>query len=253
MAGDAARVAFVREGANRVVAFAVLASLVLHALLFVVLPSVRELSALLPPEPEPLIARVERLPPPEPAVPKVSRKPPPEPRRAAAVAQPAPPPAPEPIPVPQEAVSTPVPAPTPAPAPAPAAAPAPAPAPAIVPLARIDPSVLVPDAAPAVDASELEHYRRELTRAAARFKRYPRVAIDNNWEGEVVLVLAIGADGRIAGLRVRRGSGYEVLDRQAREMFEKAKPFVPLPAALRGKAFEVELRAVYNLNAQRSG
>jgi hypothetical protein len=44
-----------------------------------------------------------------------------------------------------------------------------------------------------------------------------------------------------------------VLDHQAREMFEKAKPFVPLPAALRGKAFEVELRAVYNLNAQRSG
>jgi hypothetical protein len=76
-----------------------------------------------------------------------------------------------------------------------------------------------------VDVSELGHYRRELTRAAARFKRYPRVAIDNNWEGEVVLVLAIGADGRIASLRVRRGSGYEVLDRK------KGIRCAPLPMA----------------------
>ena len=86
-----------------------------------------------------------------------------------------------------------------------------------------------------------------------RYKRYPRVAIDNNWEGEVVVRMAVGADGRIAALRVARSSGHEVLDRQALEMFRSAKPRVQIPGELRGREFELELRAVYSLRDQRSG
>jgi protein TonB len=241
MAGDAARVAPVREGANRSLGVAVLASILLHALLLA-LPVTRELSALTPPEPRPLVARVERpeSPPAPPQLPvREIRKP--EPQRPGPVAKPAPA-APQPAPV----------APPAAPA-APALASAPAPAPAPVP--RIDPSVVATVAPPAsaVEAGALERYRQAVTRAAARFKRYPRVAIDNNWEGEVVVLAAIGADGRLASLRVKRSSGFEVLDLQALQMFDNASRFVPLPAELRGRACELELRAIYKLRDQRSG
>ena len=241
MAGDAAQLIPMREGANRSLGVAVLASILLHALLLA-FPVTRELSALTPPEPRPLVARVARpeSPPAPPQLPvREIRKP--EPQRPGPVAKPAPA-APQPAPVAPPA--------TPA---APALAPAPAPAPAPVP--RIDPSVVATVAPPAsaVEAGALERYRQAVTRAAARFKRYPRVAIDNNWEGEVVVLAAIGADGRLASLRVKRSSGFEVLDLQALQMFDNASRFVPLPAELRGRACELELRAIYNLRDQRSG
>jgi hypothetical protein len=44
-----------------------------------------------------------------------------------------------------------------------------------------------------------------------------------------------------------------VLDSQALEMFKRAKPLVPIPSALRGKEFIIELRAIYNLRDQDSG
>lgn len=235
-----------REG--RVFAYAVLASIALHALLLAALPGFRELSALIPEEPEPLIARVERLKPP-PAKPEAREPPAPKPAPAA---KPAPLPKPvAPLPRTQPLVIPPSASPA---EPAPLVQ-APAPAPAPAPLTRIDPRLLVPEP-PAPDperSGALEHYRQELVRVASDFKRYPRVAIDNNWEGEVLVRLAVGADGRIASLRVARGSGYEVLDREALQMFEAAKPFVEIPRALRGKAFELELRAIYNLRDQRSG
>lgn len=229
-----------REG--RVFAYAVLASIGLHALLIAALPEFREFKALVRSEPEPLIARVERLEPPAPK-PAPAAKPTPLPKATAPLprTQPLviPPPASpaEPAPLAQP----------PAPAPAPAAAPA--------PLTHIDPRLLAPEP-PAPDperAGALERYREALVRVASDFKRYPRVAIDNNWEGEVLVRLAVGADGRIASLRVARGSGYDVLDRQALQMFEAAKPLVAIPRALRGKAFDLELRAIYNLRDQRSG
>lgn len=240
---------------GRALAVAVLASIALHALLLAALPGLRELAALVPPEPEPLIARIARLAPPRPAPPAPKAEPAPV---AKPEPKPAPPPAAKPAPAPRPApiVIPPPAAPAePAPmvrAPEPALAPAPSPAP---PITRIDPRLLLPET-PAPDPARegaLERYREELVRIASDFKRYPRVAVDNNWEGEVRVRLAVGADGRIASLRVARSSGYAALDRQALQMFEAAKPLVEIPPALRGQAFELELRAIYNLRDQRSG
>ncbi len=58
---------------------------------------------------------------------------------------------------------------------------------------------------------------------AARYKRYPRFARDNGWEGKVELHLEIGADGAIASLRVAHGTGYSILDQQALEMVRSAE------------------------------
>lgn len=234
-----------RERARRVFGYAVLASLLLHALVFYVLPAAREFAALVPPEPEPLIARVEQLEPPPPAppapAPAVKPKPKPEPEPAASpvVAEPAP----------EERIATVPPVPEPAtPAPAPAPEPQPvAPPPAPAPPPRVEPP------APSAQETAIAGFRESLLERARRDKRYPRVAVDNLWEGTVAVRMSIGADGRIAALRVTRGSGHAVLDREALRLFEAARSRVPIPRALRGQAFEIDLEAVYELTGQRSG
>jgi protein TonB len=221
-----------RDGASRVLGYAVLASFLLHALLFLVLPAAREFAAPVPPEAEPLVARVERLEPPPAAAPAaVPEKRKPAPRAPMRIVKPAPAPAPVAEPAAEPAPPRPdpvVPAPQPSPAQPAPSAPASAPTPALDPRIRSD-------------------YALRISEAAERDKVYPRVAIDNNWQGAVGLVMAIGSDGRIASLRVTKSSGHRVLDDQALEMFARAKPRVRMPAALRGREFELELRAVFRL------
>src|SRR5437773_2146791 len=110
-----------------------------------------------------------------------------------------------------------------------------------------------PPGAAAVDEGSLAQYRLQLISAARKYKRYPRVAMDNNWEGDVVVRMVIGANGMISALSIKTSSGHEVLDQQALDMFKKAKPLVQIPPSLRGKEFILELKAIYNLKDQDSG
>jgi len=231
-----------RDGANRAFGYAILASILLHALLLLALPSLRGMAAQSPPSPGPLVARlVQARPATEPAAAVEELRQPSTPQQRSvaprAIARPAPAPAVAAVPQPASPTTS------------GAAPPAPA---ASGPVARVEPQPAAP--APAgPDPGVLERYRLQIVTAAARFKRYPRSAIDNNWEGEVVVRMMIGADGRIAALGIKSSSGHEILDRQALEMFRIAKPFVLLPAELAGKEFELELRAIYSLKDQRSG
>ena len=104
-----------------------------------------------------------------------------------------------------------------------------------------------PAAKPVTDAAVVLRYSSDVVKAAKRIERYPRAAVDNNWTGEVKVTMQIGANGRIADLRVTQSSGYALLDRNALQMFESAQPLVAIPRELAGKAFEVDLRAIYNV------
>ena len=229
---------------SRAITYAVGASLALHAVLLALrapepqspppLPSVTITAHLAepeaaPPAPAPSApAPVERKP--EPRVekprPKVERpKPAPPAPSTFSVAPAAPPPA-EPAPPVSE----------PAPAPAPAAQSAPGPV------------ASAPPAPPAPDVSTLiARYRSQFIGAAVRYKRYPLAARDNGWEGDVVVHLEVSANGDLGPLTVKKSSGHKVLDDQALEMFRLASPQVPLPPALRGRAFGFDVRAVYSL------
>lgn len=231
-----------RDGANRAFGYAVLASILLHALLLLALPSLRELVAR--PAPAPLVARLVRdAPKPQPAMPVEEMRQPSMPEKRPAEARPAAKSAPAPVEQPAPAVAN---------EPAPTAPAAPVTPVAPGPIARIEsqPAAALPAAA---NPGVLGRYRLQLLTVAARFKRYPRSAIDNNWEGEVVVRMTIGADGMIAAIGIKSSSGHEILDRQALEMFRTAKRFVLLPPELAGKEFELELRAIYSLKDQGSG
>jgi len=242
-----------RDGVSRALLLAFAASILLHVALFVVLPRVRELSAPVPPESQPLIAHLVEEPPAappaeKPAAPPKPKPAPPKPRPAPPKPRPAPPPEPAPAPAPVPAPElnpSPLGAPTPVPEPAAPAAPPPPAVAAAPPAATVAPG---PPAPPALDTAAVARFRSGVAREAVRYKIYPRVAVDNGWEGDVLVRMTIGPDGRIAALRVTRGSGYEVLDRQALEMFRRAKPEVPVPASLRGRSFDLDLLAVYRLS-----
>ncbi len=250
---------------NRVFHYAIAASILFHGLLLVIAPrqSAKQQSAL----PGPIVARLVQsattAPQAEPQKPQAEpQKPQAEPTPPTPA--PTPPLKPSPIakPVPKapskaEAPSTPQkssPTPSPAPSaePAPSAPPTAAPAPG--PVAKADPQPGAQAPAPSADdAGSLAQYRMQLIGVAKRYKRYPRAAMDNNWEGDVVVRMVIGANGMIASVSIKTSSGHELLDKQAIEMFTKAKPLVPIPSALRGKEFAIEVRAIYNLKEPDSG
>jgi len=233
------------NGHNRVFQYAILASLALHALLLLGFPDLIDRARRAVSLPAPLIARLME---PEPAAPA----PPPAPVEKVEPPKPAPrltkpvPKAMQPAPVaPAPVVEQPAPpveSPQPAqPVPAPPVAAA-----ASQPTAPATQSTATLRAAPSADAQSRDQYRVQLIDEARRHKRYPPLARENNWQGNVLVGVAIAADGR-ASVTVKGSSGHELLDRQALDMFRQAARAVPVPSALRGKEFALEVRAVYGL------
>ena len=228
---------------NRPFHYALGASLALHALVLFSFPNLLDTArraATLPP----LIAQLMEPPAPEPVP-----VPAPPPEKRLVEKKPAPRVA---KPVPR--VETPVvreetppvveaPAPVPAPAPAPVAAPP--------PVAAVEPQS-APSPAPQAPPAEIpesisrDQYRVQLIDEARRHKRYPALARENNSQGDVKVAGADAANGRPT-VTLRGSSGYEVLDRQALEMFSRAARAVSIPPSLRGKEFTLEVRAVYGL------
>ncbi len=212
---------------SRGLIFAVTASLALHALVFLAVSERRPPARAPEPSPGPIEARLAEPTPPavEPAVRAEKSKPAVKPEtRPAAVAPEASVAIPEP---PSAAVEA-----------APVAPP---------PVARTEaaPPTAQPGKA-AAGPGTLGQYRLQLIAAARRYKRYPPLARENNWEGNVLVGVAIAANGA-AAVSVKASSGYQILDQQALEMFRQATQAVPVPPALRGKEFAFEVRAVYGL------
>jgi protein TonB len=263
------------DASNRMFGIAVLISIVVHAVLLVSFPGLRE-SRKATVFPGPLTARLvepRAAPAPAPPAPKLdeTRKPAPEPPKPAVQEAPQPKIEPPPAPVAKPApapVAKRAPEPKPEPRPAPAASPAaaapskPAAEPAQTasaapaapasaapktapgPVARVDPQPAAP--APSTeDAGTLEQFRVRIIQAAGRYKRYPRVAMDNNWEGRVGVRIQFNAEGRRASISVASSSGHEVLDKVALDMITKA--FVPVPPALRGREFTIDIPVIFNL------
>jgi protein TonB len=240
---------------RRLLEAALACSLALHAVLLLVpiywdrtpAPPQQVLNARLAPKPVPPAPKPEApAPKPEPAAKPAPPAAPKTPPRAAPppkpAAQPTPAPAPQPAPVIQATPQTPAAPEAPRMAPAPATPAPPAAAPAAAPR---------PDAAAAAaavqEADLIAQYRVEVIEVAIRLRRYPLIARDNNWQGQSDVRLALSADGGIAALAVRKGSGFKVLDEEALAMIRGAHGKVPVPAALRGKPFAIDVPVIFEL------
>ena len=107
-------------------------------------------------------------------------------------------------------------------------------------------------AAPSTDADPgtLRQYQLAIITTARKYKRYPRAAMDNNWEGKVEVRMVIGANGMIVSISIKTSTGHELLDKTALDMITKAKPLTPIPASLRGKEFTVDVPVVFSLKEE---
>jgi protein TonB len=101
------------------------------------------------------------------------------------------------------------------------------------------------------DPGSVARFRLELMDIARRYKRYPRIAQDNNWEGRVELRIVFAENGAMTALTVRKSAGRAVLDDEAQAMIRSAQPQVTLPSALRGKAFVLEIPVEFSLRDAR--
>src|SRR5205814_10237880 len=119
----------------------------------------------------------------------------------------------------------------------------------VAPIAAIATTEPAPPQA-ATDSISVAQYRQQLITTALRYKRYPPAAVDNEWQGDVIVRLSVAASGTIAGVSLARSSGYGPLDEQALAMFRNAAAEAPVPQGLRGQEFAIEVRAVYNLKDQ---
>jgi protein TonB len=106
------------------------------------------------------------------------------------------------------------------------------------------------DAKPLVegfDAGLLDAYRLALIDAARRYRRYPVQAMERGWQGRVEIRVVIGADGMIKRTHVKTSSSYQILDDQALDMVKKGTGREPIPSALRGREFSVDIPVIFEL------
>lgn len=78
------------------------------------------------------------------------------------------------------------------------------------------------------------HYgwlKADLMHHIERLKRYPQHALENKWEGRVVVRAVIWDNGSLTDLSIVESSGYDVLDRASLELVKRISP-VPLKQEL---------------------
>jgi len=103
--------------------------------------------------------------------------------------------------------------------------------------------------AESADAGLLEKYRLALIDAAKRYKRYPTHAVDRGWQGRVEIRLVVGPNGTIKRTLIKRSSTYQILDDQALDMVNKSTRAEPIPSALRGREFTLDIPVIFELQA----
>lgn len=90
-------------------------------------------------------------------------------------------------------------------------------------------------------------YSGTLGRAIAKHKQYPKIAQMRGWQGDCILDLKIDSSGNVLSVSVKESSGFEALDKQAIEMAHKAAPFPTPPEVLRGRNFNITVPVSFKL------
>jgi protein TonB len=238
---------FSHDSQQRALLACVGASIALHAAVLVAFPELRRSAPAAPLILTAMLLPSAMQPEPAPAVrqPVVEPQPPrPKARRMAR-------------PDPQPEIARPAPAPAPAIAPQVASAPEPQPreaveAPSVPPAPPSPPQVEAAVASAPVqvwDGATLQQYRIGLMAFAKQFKRYPVQAMERGWEGRVEIRITVRPSGTIESARIKTPSGHQILDDQALDMVRRALTRTPVPPALLGREFSVDIPVIFELQS----
>lgn len=78
---------------------------------------------------------------------------------------------------------------------------------------------------------------------------YPSEARSQGITGSLVLVVVLQADGKLAGLRVKKSSGQPVLDAAAQNIVRMSSPFAPFPPELAAQYDTLEIVRKWSFNS----
>jgi protein TonB len=93
-------------------------------------------------------------------------------------------------------------------------------------------------------------YGNALWGAIGKHKQYPKIAQMRGWQGDVIVELQLDGNGKLKSKKIIQSSSYDVLDKQALDMVEKAAPFPAPPEALRGSNFSIKVPIPFKLEEQ---
>lgn len=190
------------------------------------------------PVPEPVPVKPQPPKPVEKPLPKPPEKPKP-PKKVVEKPTPKPPPKPEvtPPPAPQPAVVTPAPVVTSPPRPV---------MPAQAPVAAV--AKPTPAPVPVNNGAAEAAYRAKLQRLIAARKKYPRMAINNEAEGSVLVGFVVMPNGSISGVQVLKSSGNSLLDNAALQAVKAASGALPFPPEIRKTQWDFRLAVNFQLD-----
>jgi protein TonB len=220
----------------------------------VVMLDLAPLPAAPPMEPQPRVEAPPEVPPPPPPLPQVESEPIPEPQVKLPL-EPTPAPHPEVKlpPPPPPVVHKPKPKPKPVERQPPVQTPAPTPQPTVAPpqTAAVPAPPAAAPAAPAASAasaaSARNSWQSQVVAWLARYKRYPRLAQEQRQTGTVQLRFTIDRNGQVLSHRIERGSGYQLLDDEVRELIQRAQPLPAPPAEVPGARIELVVPVDFSL------
>ena len=109
-------------------------------------------------------------------------------------------------------------------------------------------STVVPEKSIDVRAQQkvIESYGALLTRHISAFKKYPRIAQRRIWEGDILLELTLNNNSKILNIKVINESKYEVLNKEAVAMIERAQP-LPKANNIKSETFKVFVPVAFKL------
>lgn len=90
-------------------------------------------------------------------------------------------------------------------------------------------------------------YQDLLKKKIEEVKRYPRWARRQGIEGEVVVAFFVLPDGCAENIRILRGSGSSILDKETIATIKRAIPFPPPPKSLGASGVKIEVEIVFKL------
>lgn len=92
-----------------------------------------------------------------------------------------------------------------------------------------------------------DDYLEELRRWLARYKHYPKEAIDKNEEGKVVVGFTLARDGTVVAAWIVKSSGVPILDQAALAMLHNSSPVPPVPARYKGSELKLAMPIDYSI------
>ncbi len=95
--------------------------------------------------------------------------------------------------------------------------------------------------------NNIDEYSAKITLAIKKQQKYPRIAMNRNWQGSVIIELKFNKDGSITNSKVKKSSGHKILDKEALNMTKRAMPFPVPPKILQSKVFTVVVPITFTL------